>query len=214
MVLSLIILSNKKLNRLVIASRNRGKIAELQDLLQPYYRISHLAEYSDMDVVETGATFIENAIIKARACSKETNLSSVADDSGICVPALNGAPGLYSAQYSELDNSYQCDRQKSVDVNNNQKLLQQLQSKTDRRAFYYCCLVLLQQAKDPAPLIAIGRWWGSIAEKPSGINGFGYDSIFIPKDAQNTVAQLQPCQKKLVSHRAKAIQNLLVQLRA
>ena len=200
---------NKTTNSVVIASQNSGKIAELQNLLANKYQVITLDNYSNTQIDESASTFIENALLKARACCDISNLPAIADDSGICVPYLNNKPGLYSARYSQIDDDYKFNDNLSVDANNNCKLLQLLQTADNRDAFYYCCLVFLRSADDASPLIAEGRWYGKIAMQPKGDNGFGYDPIFVANGFSISAAQLQLAEKQKLSHRAKAMQTLL-----
>ncbi len=156
------------------------------------------------DAEEPHGTFVENALAKARHASRRTQLPALADDSGICVRALDGAPGVHSARFAGEPRS---------DARNNEKLVKLLTDKESRRAHYYCVIVLLRHAEDPEPVIAEGSWAGEIVAEPRGANGFGYDPHFFLRDFGKTAAELDPEQKNVVSHRAKALRRLLAKLR-
>jgi len=158
------------------------------------------ADYNIPDIDEPYGTFIENALAKARAVAKHTGLPALADDSGLCVEALDYAPGILSARFAGSE---------ATDAQNNEKLLADLKNQTNRHAFYYCILVFVTSADDPQPLIADGRWHGEIAHAPIGENGFGYDPIFFDPKYQLTGAQLSPAQKNQISHRAIALKKLV-----
>ena len=194
------------MKKLVIASNNPGKLREFQFLLQPLgIEVLTQAQLGIEEVEEPHNTFIENALVKARHVSRLSGLPALADDSGICVDALNGAPGVLSARYGG-------DNPKS-DQRNNEKLLQDMQGVADRRAHYYCVLVLLHHADDPQPLIAEGEWHGEIALQPGGDGGFGYDPLFWLPEFGKTSAQLEREQKHAISHRGKALRALLEKLK-
>ena len=193
------------MKKLVIASNNPGKVREFQFLLQPI-NIEVLTQDA-LGIVETEEphhTFVENALAKARHVSRLSGLPTMADDSGICVDALNGAPGVQSARYAG-------DNPKS-DQRNNEKLLQDMRGVKNRRAHYYCVLVLLRHANDPQPLIAEGEWHGEIALQPAGDGGFGYDPLFWLSELSLTSAQLGREQKQALSHRGKAMRVMLDRL--
>lgn len=193
------------LQKLVIASGNPGKLREFQTLLQPMgIEVLTQAQLGIKEAEEPHHTFIENALAKARHVSMESGLPALADDSGICVNALNGMPGVLSARFSGYPLS---------DERNNQALLESMKTHTDRRAHYYCILVLLRHAGDPQPLIAEGEWHGEIAQQPAGENGFGYDPLFWLPELQVTSAQLERDQKNTISHRGKAMRVLLEKLK-
>ena len=195
------------MKKLVIASNNPGKLREFQFLLQPLgIEVLTQAQLGIDEAEEPHHTFIENALAKARHASRLSGLPALADDSGICVSALDGAPGMQSARYAG-------DCPKS-DQRNNEKLLQAMQGIADRRAHYYCVLVLLHHADDPQPLIAEGEWHGEIALQPSGDGGFGYDTLFWLAEFGKTSAQLEREQKHAISHRGKALRVLLEKLQA
>ena len=194
------------MQKLVIASNNPGKLREFRFLLQPLgIEVLTQAQLGIEEAEEPHFTFIENALVKARHVSRLSNLPALADDSGICVTALGGAPGVLSARYAG-------DNPKS-DERNNEKLLQDMRGVTDRRAHYYCVLVLLHHADDPQPLIAEGEWHGEIAMQPVGEGGFGYDPLFWLPELGKTSAQLEREQKHAISHRGKALRVLLEKLK-
>ena len=193
------------MQKLVIASNNPGKLREFRFLLQPLgIEVLTQAQLGIEEAEEPHFTFIENALVKARHVSRLSNLPALADDSGICVTALGGAPGVLSARYAG-------DNPKS-DERNNEKLLQDMRGVSDRRAHYYCVLVLLHHADDPQPLIAEGEWHGEIAMQPVGEGGFGYDPLFWLPELGKTSAQLEREQKHAISHRGKALRVLLEKL--
>ncbi len=195
------------MQKLVIASNNPGKLREFQFLLQPLgIEVLTQAQLGIEEAEEPHVTFIENALAKARHVSLLSGLPALADDSGICVTALDGAPGVLSARYAG-------DNPKS-DARNNEKLLRDMQGVADRRAHYYCVLVLLHHADDPQPLIAEGEWHGEIAMQPCGDGGFGYDPLFWLPEFGRTSAQLEREQKHAISHRGKALRVLLERLKA
>ena len=188
--------------RLIIASHNPGKIREFQAVLGHRWQVLPQAELGVGDVEETGSTFVENALIKARHACSQAHCAALADDSGLVVPALGGAPGLRSARYSGGD-----------DEANNALLLKNMATlDEDRAAFYVAVVVLLKHADDPTPLIAEGRWHGRIATAPRGTGGFGYDPLFVPDGYEQHAAELPSEEKNRVSHRALAVQQLLQQL--
>jgi len=182
----------------VLASGNAGKLRELQDALAPTgLRLRTQSEFDVPEAVEDGSTFIENAIKKARNASRFTGLPALADDSGLVVPALNGAPGVHSARYSD-----------GGDSANNEKLLAAMSEVEGdaRAAWFVCVLVLLNSATDPSPLIAEAKWHGKIAMEPKGSGGFGYDPLFLVDGLDGlTAANLDVAQKRKVSHRGLAV---------
>jgi XTP/dITP diphosphohydrolase len=194
------------MKKLVIASNNSGKLREFQAMLAPLgIEVFTQEQLGISEAEEPHCTFIENALAKARHVSKASGLPALADDSGICVSALGGAPGVYSARYAG-------DNPKS-DTRNNEKLMQAMQGVADRRAHYYCVLVLVHQADDPQPVIAEGEWHGEIAREERGDGGFGYDPLFWLPQFGKTSAELQPAEKAQVSHRALALKVLLQKLK-
>ncbi len=189
----------------MLASSNPGKLREFEALLAPLgMEVVPQANLGIADAEEPHGTFVENALAKARHASRRSSLPALADDSGICVGALGGEPGVHSARFAGEPKS---------DARNNEKLAQLLAGKDDRRAHYYCVVVLLRHAEDPEPMIAEGTWAGEIVAEPRGANGFGYDPYFFLRDFGKTAAELEPEQKNLVSHRGKALRRLLAKLR-
>jgi XTP/dITP diphosphohydrolase len=191
--------------RLVLASRNPGKLREFRRLLARL-AIDVIAQ-DDLgipDADEPHITFVENALAKARHASLHANLPALADDSGVCVAALNGAPGVHSARYAGTPSS---------DTRNNAKLVAALAGIADRRAHYTCVLVLVRHADDPEPLIAEGFWHGTIADAPRGEGGFGYDPYFVDAATGLTGAELPLARKNALSHRGQAMRALLEKLR-
>ena len=184
----------------VLASNNAGKLSEFSELFDNMgLTVVPQRDYDVTDADETGLSFIENALIKARHASDSTGLPAIADDSGLVVPALGGAPGIYSARYSG-----------SGDNANNTKPLDEMKrfKGDDRRAFYVAVIAVVKSASDPMPTIAEGRWHGSIGLLPKGEGGFGYDPLFIPDGASITAAEMAREDKQRVSHRAKALKAL------
>ena len=192
-------------DRVVLASSNRGKLRELQKILhQENIALLPQSEYGVTDAEETGLSFVENAIIKARHACEVTGLPSIADDSGIEVDALNGDPGIYSARYSGIVGD-------GADEANNAKLLKALEhvEEAERTARFQCVIVYLRHATDPVPLICQGTWEGRILTEACGTNGFGYDPLFYVPTHQCASAEL-PCEiKNAISHRGQALQKLL-----
>lgn len=194
-------------NELVVATGNKGKLQEISQLLAPLgIQVRGQKEFAIPDIEETGLTFVENAILKARNTCRHTGLPALADDSGIEVDALAGAPGIYSARYAGAGAS---------DAANVEKLLHALQemSEAQRSARFQCVMVYLRHADDPTPLICQGTWEGRIALQPAGDNGFGYDPVFWVPPQSCTAAQLPPAIKNQLSHRGQALQALLTALR-
>lgn len=189
---------------IVLASGNAGKIREIQAILQND-KILPQSQFNVLEPEETGSTFVENAIIKARNAALHCNLPAIADDSGLVVDALHGAPGVISARYAGAGASDQA---------NLQKVLQLLQGVADelRTARFICLMVYLRHADDPTPLIAQGIWEGRILQQPVGDNGFGYDPIFWVEQYQCSSAQLAPELKNALSHRGLALRSLSQQL--
>jgi XTP/dITP diphosphohydrolase len=200
------------MKKLVIASNNPGKLREIGAILAPL-AIEVVAQdaLGVAEAEEPHCTFIENALAKARHASRVTGLPALADDSGVCVNALNGEPGVHSARYAEAGGSAGRDVQ---DRRNNEKLLRALAGAADRRAHYYCVIVLMRHADDPQPLIAEGEWHGEILEAPRGAGGFGYDPLFHVPALGKTGAELAPAEKNRISHRGKALTLLVARLRA
>lgn len=193
------------LNEIVLASHNPGKLREFSSLFAPLglHLIAQSALHTD-EAEEPHHTFIENALTKAFHAARLSGKAALADDSGLCVDALRGAPGVFSARYAGEPKS---------DARNNEVLLTALQGETDRRAHYVCVLVLVRHALDPQPLIGLGRWHGEILTAPRGTGGFGYDPLFFLPTLGVSAAELDPAEKNRVSHRAQALTQLLTQLR-
>jgi XTP/dITP diphosphohydrolase len=193
------------MNKLVIASNNPGKLREFQHMLAPLgIEVVTQAQLGISEAEEPHCTFVENALAKARHVSRASGLPALADDSGICVDALGGAPGVLSARYAGEPKS---------DRRNNDKLLQDLQGVTDRSAHYYCVLVLVRHADDPQPLIAEGEWHGEIGHEERGDGGFGYDPMFWLPQYGKMAAELTHDEKAQISHRANALKVLLEKLK-
>lgn len=193
--------------KLVIASGNSGKLVELRDLLgDSGIELHAQSEFGVADVEETGATFIENALLKARHAARATGLPALGDDSGLCVDALQGAPGLYSARYGGTQGG----AQRNID-----RLLRELDgiAENQRGARFHCVLVLLRHADDPQPLIAEGSWQGRILDVPRGNGGFGYDPVFFDPQQGCSAAELAPALKHRISHRGRALALLKQRLR-
>jgi XTP/dITP diphosphohydrolase len=191
-------------HKLVIASNNPGKLRELQlTLASLSIEILTQAQLGIDEAEEPHCTFLENALAKARHVSRISGLPALADDSGLCVDALGGAPGVQSARYAGDPKS---------DSRNNEKLLQAMEGVVDRRAHYYCVLVLVRHADDPQPLIAEGEWHGEIAQQMRGEGGFGYDPLFWLPQLNKMSAELSRDEKAQISHRAQALHILLQRL--
>jgi XTP/dITP diphosphohydrolase len=189
----------------VLASNNAGKLAEFSSLLTPLgLELRKQSELGISEAEEPYATFVENALAKARHVAQLSGLPALADDSGICVPALSGAPGVLSARYAGEPKS---------DARNNQKLIQDLSAHEDKSAYYYCVLVYLRHAQDPQPVIAEGRWDGKIIATPRGENGFGYDPHFWIAALNKTAAELSAEEKNHLSHRGQALRALIAKWR-
>jgi len=199
--------------RIVLATENAGKLKEFRSLFASQeHSLVSLSEFTVQQAEETGQTFIENALLKARNASEATGLPSLADDSGLAVTALDGRPGIYSARYALPDESDRKSTNLSQDDRNNAKLLVEMAQQTDRRAHFYCALVLLRHAADPAPLVATGQWHGTIGTAPAGDNGFGYDPLFVDNATGKSAASLSADEKHARSHRGLAWQALAPQL--
>ncbi|MFP4561413.1 MAG: RdgB/HAM1 family non-canonical purine NTP pyrophosphatase [Thiohalorhabdus sp.] len=190
------------MQEVVVATGNAGKLRELNELLEPLgWRVRAQGDFGVEGAEETGLTFVENALLKARHAARATGLSALADDSGLVVEALGGAPGIYSSRYAGAG---------ATDADNLQKLLDALGDTPEERrgAFFHCALVLLHGAEDPCPIIAEGRWPGRIAREPAGAGGFGYDPVFLVPERGVTAAELEPAEKSRLSHRGRAMQAL------
>jgi XTP/dITP diphosphohydrolase len=191
--------------RLVLASNNGGKLKEFGELLAPLgFCLLPQGQFAVPEADEPHLTFVENALEKARHCARLTGLPALADDSGVCVNALGGAPGVHSARYAGEPKS---------DARNSAQLVADLAGHSDKSAYYYCVLVYLRHADDPQPVIADGVWRGQIVAAASGQGGFGYDPHFWLPELGQTAAQLSPQQKNALSHRGQALRSLIAKLR-
>ncbi|VXB67565.1 dITP/XTP pyrophosphatase [Burkholderia sp. 8Y] len=196
------------IGRVVLASNNAGKLREFASLLNAAgIELIAQGELGVPEAEEPHPTFVENALAKARHASALTGLPALADDSGLCVRALNGAPGVHSARYAMKHGG------DKSDAANNARLVSDLANEADRRAYYFCVLVLVRHADDPEPLIAEGRWHGEVIDTPRGAHGFGYDPHFFLPTLGMTAAELDPARKNAVSHRALALRDLLQRLK-
>jgi XTP/dITP diphosphohydrolase len=190
---------------LILASNNAGKLKEFNELLSTIgFRVHPQGEFNVPEADEPHATFVENALEKARHAARLTGLPALADDSGVCVNALGGAPGVYSARYAGEPKS---------DARNNAKLVLDLAAHADKSAYYYCVLVYVRHADDPQPVIADGRWNGEIVATPRGEGGFGYDPHFFLPALGKCAAELSAEQKNALSHRGQALRALVEKLR-
>lgn len=193
------------MNKLVLASNNAGKLREFAQLLASLdFEVLPQAQFNVPEAEEPHFTFVENALAKARHAARLTGLPALADDSGICVSALGGEPGVHSARYAGEPKS---------DERNNEKVIAELKGKADRRAHYVCVLVFVRHADDPQPVIAEGEWHGEIIDTPRGENGFGYDPYFLVPEKGLTAAELPAADKNAMSHRGKALARLIEQLK-
>jgi len=196
--------------RLVLASGNPGKLKEIRALLAPLaIDVVSQSQLGIAEAPEPHATYLENALAKARHASRLANLPALADDSGLSVDALGGAPGVDSAHYAGIEGN-----REERDARNNVRLLAELAPQSGRTAHYVCVLVLVRHAADPEPLVAQGRWAGSIAKAPRGENGFGYDPLFLVPGRGLTAAELDPQEKNTISHRAQALRQMVALLSA
>lgn len=192
--------------KLVLASNNAGKLRELQAMLKPLgWQVIPQGELGVPEAEEPACTFVENALIKARHASRITGLAALADDSGLAVTALDGAPGVHSARYAGPA---------ATDADNNARLLAELEDVADdqRQACFHCVLVLVEHAEDPTPVIAHGRWPGTILRTPAGEQGFGYDPLFYVPEKGCSAAQLSRDEKSHLSHRGRALRELIDRL--
>lgn len=197
-------------SKLVLASNNPGKLREFAALFAPFdIEVLPQSAFGIPEAEEPHDTFLENALAKARHAATLSGLPALADDSGLCVPALGGEPGVHSAYYGGRDGD-----RATRDARNNAKLLAALEGRADRRAHYVCVLVLLRSAADPQPVIAEGEWHGEILAAPRGTGGFGYDPLFLVPSANRSSAELTAEQKNAISHRALAFARLAERLRA
>lgn len=194
------------MDKLVLASGNAGKLKELSSLLAPLgIEVLPQSAFNVSEAEEPHPSFVENAIAKARHAARATGLPALADDSGLCVDVLGGAPGVLSARFAGEPKS---------DARNNALLLERLAGEPNRHARFYCALALVRHADDPQPIIACGEWRGEILETPRGQGGFGYDPLFLVPDLDQTAAEIDHELKNVLSHRGKAMRQLLDRLRA
>jgi XTP/dITP diphosphohydrolase len=192
-------------HRLVLASANPGKLRELEAMLRPLdVALLSQAAFTVPPADEPHATFIENALTKARHAAAVTGLPCLADDSGVCVDALDGAPGVLSARFAGPG---------ATDAQNNAELVRRLRDAASRRAHYTCVLVALRSPADPDPIVADARWHGTIVDLPRGTHGFGYDPHFWLEELGSTAAELEPRHKNRISHRGRALAQLVGKLR-
>ena len=194
--------------KIILATHNPGKLAEFRKLfINLNLEFVAQSNLSISPPEETGITFLENAITKARNASERGNLPSIAEDSGLVVPALNGAPGIYSARYAGDE---------ATDEMNNKKLITEIKKHAHlpnyRNAYFYCCMIFIENSHDPTPLVATGRWSGYIIDEPRGQNGFGYDPHFVIDGSKSTSAELHVAKKSRLSHRGIATRELIQKL--
>jgi XTP/dITP diphosphohydrolase len=203
------VMTTHQLQKIVIASGNQGKLKEIQQILQATnIEVVAQSDFNIPEAEEPHCTFIENALAKARHASQLTGLPALADDSGICVDALHGMPGVHSARYAcELPDSIKSDSA------NNDKLLLAMQHQLQRQAHYYCVMVLVKYAQDPQPIIAEGIWRGEILSMMRGTDGFGYDPLFLDVASGKAAAELPLDIKNRISHRGQALQQLLQKIK-
>jgi XTP/dITP diphosphohydrolase len=197
-----------RITTLLLASGNPGKAREIGALLAP--QGIRIVTQTDLGIVETEEpheTFLENALAKARHASFAAGLPALADDSGLCVEALNGEPGVHSAYYAGTEGS-----RAERDARNNARLIAELAGQRDRRAHYCCVMVLVRHARDLEPLVGEGRWHGEIAHEPRGVGGFGYDPLFLVPERGLTAAELDPGEKNRISHRGQALAQLTARI--
>ena len=189
--------------KIVVATGNAGKLAEFSQLLGERFSLISQRDLQVEEAEENGLSFVENALIKARNAALQTGLPALADDSGLCVDALGGAPGIYSARYAGAG---------AKDADNNAKLLRDLADIRQRKAHFHCALVFVRHPEDPAPIICEGRWLGEVVDTPRGDNGFGYDPHFFIPELNKCAAELPPEQKNRLSHRGLAVSQLVKRL--
>tara|TARA_B100000929_G_scaffold144280_1_gene114209 strand:- start:1075 stop:1662 length:588 start_codon:yes stop_codon:yes gene_type:complete len=191
------------MKKIILATGNPGKVGELNAMLKGHYSVVSQKDMKVEEVPETGTSFIENALIKARNASLQSKLPALADDSGLEVEALNGEPGIYSARYA---------REGATDEENMTKLLLNMEHHNNRKAHFCCAMVYIKDAEDSNPIIVERRWQGELLREPIGKNGFGYDPIFYLHDYSCSSAQLESEMKNKISHRGQALNDLLVEL--
>ena len=191
------------MKKIILATGNQGKVRELNAILKGHYSIVSQKDLKVIEVPETGSSFIENALLKARNAAYQSQLPALADDSGLEVEALDGEPGIYSARYAGENAS---------DEENLSKLLKEMEKHKNRKANFCCAMVFIRNSEDPSPIIIERRWHGEILRKPIGSNGFGYDPIFYLKEYDCSSAQLELDIKNKISHRGLALKDLLKEL--
>lgn len=202
------------MKKIVIASNNLGKLTEIGAILAPLdIEIVPQSTLGVSEADEPHFTFIENALAKARHASRRTGLPALADDSGICVDALNGAPGVHSARFAGAAPTGAAGGRNNQDERNNGRLLELLANETNRKAHYYCVIVLTRHADDPQPMVCEAEWHGEILKTPRGSGGFGYDPLFLLPELRRTAAELTPEHKNRISHRGQALAALAARLR-
>jgi XTP/dITP diphosphohydrolase len=187
------------MKKIILATGNEGKVRELNAMLKDNYNVISQNDMQVKEVPETGTTFIENALIKARNASLQTQLPALADDSGLQVEALNGEPGVYSARYAG---------EHATDNDNIEKLILNMDQHDNRKAHFCCAMVFVKSASDPNPIIVERRWEGELLREPIGENGFGYDPIFLPLNKKTTFGQMKPSEKHKIDHRFKAFKKI------
>lgn len=203
------------MKKIVIASNNPGKLREFGQMLAPLdIEVIPQSRLGILETDEPHATFVENALAKARHASRLSGLPAFADDSGICVAALGGEPGVHSARFASDALAGGAAARDEQDRRNNEKLVALLKAARDRRAHFYCVIVLMRSSEDPEPLIVEGRWHGEVIDAPRGANGFGYDPYFYLPELRCTAAELPPEKKNALSHRGQALSALLARLSA
>ena len=191
------------MKKIILATGNPGKVRELNAMLEGHYQVVSQKDMQVKEVPETGSSFVENALIKARNAASQTQLPALADDSGLEVEALDGRPGIYSARYAGIN---------ATDEENLKKLLNEMKKHSNRKANFCCAMVFIRDAEDQNPIVIEKRWYGEILTRPIGSNGFGYDPIFYIKEYDCSSAQLDPETKNQISHRGLALSDLLAEI--
>ena len=191
------------MKKIILATGNPGKVRELNAMLEGHYKVVSQKDMQVQEVPETGSSFVENALIKARNAASQTQLPALADDSGLEVEALDGRPVIYSARYAGIN---------ATDEENLKKLLNEMKKHSNRKANFCCAMVFIRDAEDQNPIIIEKRWYGEILTRPIGSNGFGYDPIFYLKEYDCSSAQLDPKTKNQISHRGLALRDLLAEI--
>ena len=191
------------MKKIILATGNPGKVRELNAMLEGHYQVLSQKDMQVQEVPETGSSFVENALIKARNAASQTQLPALADDSGLEVEALDGRPGIYSARYAGIN---------ATDEENLKKLLNEMKKHSNRKANFCCAMVFIRDAEDQNPIVIEKRWYGEILTRPIGSNGFGYDPIFYLKEYDCSSAQLDPKTKNQISHRGQALSDLLSEI--